>query len=131
MFEISFFVEGHPAAQGSKRHVGGGRMIEMSKYLPAWREEVKGAARRCHMDDGPYDGPVSVAITVYLAAPKKSRFGEYPAGPPDADKLARAIGDALTQSGVIKDDARIVDLHITKRWADGGPPGASITIRPI
>jgi hypothetical protein len=43
MFE--FFVPGRVAPQGSKRYVGGnkasgGRFIEASKYLPAWRKAV-------------------------------------------------------------------------------------------
>src|ERR1700676_3259288 len=33
-------VRGIPAPQGSKRHVGGGRMIEMSKAVGPWREAV-------------------------------------------------------------------------------------------
>lgn len=34
---LHFEIPGRPAAQGSKRHVGGGRMIEQSKYLKPWR----------------------------------------------------------------------------------------------
>jgi hypothetical protein len=33
-------VYGLPAPQGSKRHVGGGRMIEASKKVGPWREAV-------------------------------------------------------------------------------------------
>jgi Holliday junction resolvase RusA-like endonuclease len=37
-------VHGNPAPQGSKRHVGGGVMVEMSKAVKPWREAIKHAA---------------------------------------------------------------------------------------
>ena len=40
MTAISWTSTGIPAPQGSKRHVGRGIMIEASKSLPAWREQV-------------------------------------------------------------------------------------------
>ena len=36
---------------------------------------------------------------------------------PDLDKLCRALGDALTQSGVLRDDALIVEWVARKQWA--------------
>ena len=130
--DLSFFVPGKAAAQGSKRHVGRGVMVEMSKDLPAWRTAVANAARAAHQGRPPIDGPVAVALTIYLPRPKRSRFKVYPAGPPDTDKLQRAVGDALTASGVIRDDARIVHWDAWKRWAtEDTPPGAHITITEL
>lgn len=130
--ELTFFVEGKAAAQGSKRHVGRGVMIEMSKNLPAWRQAVTRAARAAHQNGPPIDGPVTVALTVYFPKPRTTKFKTYPAGPPDLDKLQRAVGDALTASGVITDDARIVHWDPWKKWApEGTPPGALITIEEI
>ena len=48
---------------------------------------------------------------------------------PDLDKLQRALGDALTQAGTIRDDARIVVWHAVKRWAD--IPHTYLTIRHV
>lgn len=128
----SFEVAGAPSQQGSKKHVGRGRMVETAKGLPAWRAAVVAAARLSH---GPHwetlDGPLKVELTVYLARPKSTRFKDYPAGPADLDKMQRAIGDALTIAGTIKDDARIVTWHASKRWAVGCEPGAHITITEI
>ena len=130
--DLSFFVPGKAAAQGSKRHVGRGVMVEMSKDLPAWRTAVANAARTAHQGRPPIDGPVAVALTVYLAKPRTTKFKTYPAGPPDADKLSRSVGDSLTASGVIRDDARIVHWDAWKRWAtDDTPPGAWITITEL
>lgn len=125
-------VAGTPSQQGSKRHVGGGRMVEMSKRLPAWRAAVVAAARESH---GPgweaLDGPLVVGLTVYLARPRTTKYPDYPAGAPDLDKMQRAIGDALTIAGTIKDDARIVTWQAKKRWAIGCEPGAVISIETL
>lgn len=122
-------VTGKPSQQGSKKHVGNGRMAEMAKHLPAWRKTVIAAARESHGPDwDPLDGPLTVGLTVYLARPKTTKYPDYPAGAPDLDKLQRAIGDALTLAGTIKDDARIVTWNAKKRWAIGCEPGAVITI---
>lgn len=132
MSDLTFFVPGKAAAQGSKRHVGRGVMVEMSKDLPAWRTAVANTARAAHQGRPTIDGPVAVALTIYLPRPKRSRFKVYPAGPPDTDKLQRAVGDALTTSGVIRDDARIVHWDAWKRWAtEDTPPGAHITITEL
>ena len=124
---ISFHVQGVPAPQGSKRHVGGGRMIESSKLLPAWRKAVTDAARTVAPKQ-PLDCPVSVEAHFYLPKPKKPRFN-VPAVHPDADKLARAVGDALETAGVLQNDSRITHWQIHKHYAEQQPPGATITIK--
>lgn len=122
-------VDGNAAAQGSMRHVGKGRMISMSKKLPGWRKAVIAAAKEAHGEDWePLDGALAVYLDVYLLRPKTTRFKDYPAGTPDLDKLQRAIGDALTLAGTIRDDARIVTWRANKHWAIGREPGASISI---
>jgi len=47
---------------------------------------------------------------------------------PDADKLARAIGDALTIAGVIRDDSYIIEWNIRKSFDDNHPAGVEITV---
>lgn len=127
---IHFFVSGIPAPQGSKRHVGNGRMIESSKKLKPWRAEVKRVAELIAEIGEPLDCPLRVSMDFYLPRPKRSKFKDHPAGKPDADKLARAVNDALTDSGLIADDSRIVSLHVRKHWTDD-TPGASITVEPL
>ena len=46
MNEIFIPVIGIPAPQGSKRHVGHGIMIENSKRVKPWRQDVKEAKTR-------------------------------------------------------------------------------------
>ncbi|MEY8565172.1 RusA family crossover junction endodeoxyribonuclease [Corynebacteriaceae bacterium 7-707] len=125
-----FFVPGTPRPQGSKRHVGGGRMVEQSKHLPAWRQALIVAARFAHHGD-PITGPVTVRAEFVFPRPKSLK--DRPAPPhtsaPDTDKLQRAVGDALEQAGVIANDSQITTWFPHKRRArPGEDPGAHITV---
>ena len=125
--EICFFAAGRPAAQGSKRHVGGGRLIESSRQVGPWREIVRQAAIEAMAGRPPIEGPVYLVQVFALPRPK-SHYGTgrnsgrvkrgAPSRPPvrpDLDKLARAVGDALT--GVCyHDDAQIVNLRAAKYY---------------
>jgi Holliday junction resolvase RusA-like endonuclease len=107
---VAFNVYGHPAPQGSKRHVGRGVMVESSKAVKPWREAVKAVALDV-MDGRPaLDGPLRVRMVFTLrkpaTAPKRRRT--WPDRTPDLSKLARATEDALTEAGVWSDDARVV-----------------------
>ena len=44
MDKIFIPVRGVPAPQGSKRHIGHGIMIENSKKVKPWRQDVRAAA---------------------------------------------------------------------------------------
>lgn len=133
-FEV--IVEGRPAPQGSKSYKGNGRFVEASKYLPAWRLAIVDACKQQFlktMDASMFTGPVRAEIVVYVERPKKPKF-DYPATPPDVDKLARGIFDSLTSAKVWEDDALCVDLHIREVWtgADTYPvPGAKIKITAL
>lgn len=124
-------VEGVPRPQGSKKHVGGGRFIEASKYLPEWRKAVIAAAKAAHAGE-PMDGAITVTAEFIFPRPKALKDDQD--APPhtttvDSDKLARAVGDALTIAGVLKDDSQINIWIIHKRRARHGElPGAHVTI---
>lgn len=117
--DVDFWVPGLPAPQGSKRHVGNGRLVEMSTKIGPWRRAVATAARMARADGHrPLDGPLAIAVDFWLPRPKtapKTRL-ILPVGPPDIDKLLRGALDPLTQSGVIHDDARIVESDSSKRF---------------
>ena len=132
MRDLSFFVPGKAAAQGSKKHVGRGVMVEASKDLPGWRAAVTAVAKAAHAGAEPINAPVSVALTVYVQKPRATKFRAYPAGSPDLDKYQRAVGDALEQAGVLTNDARIVHWDPWKLWAtEDNPPGALITVTTL
>lgn len=127
---ISVRVNGIPAPQGSKRHVGGGRMVESSTAVGPWREAVRAQTQLVVGDDGPIEGPVDVVLSFYLLRPK-GHFGARglrPSAPrrpgvkPDLDKLVRSTLDGLVAGGALEDDARIVGLVASKHYAVKGSP---------
>lgn len=128
---IALFVPGRPAPQGSKRHVGKGRMIEVSKYVGPWRDAITRHARDLMADRAPLDGAVRVDIELVLPRPKSEPKTTRPhTRRPDVDKLARAVLDALTDI-VFDDDSQVVRLDIRKRTAEHGElSGAHITVGP-
>jgi Holliday junction resolvase RusA-like endonuclease len=50
---------------------------------------------------------------------------------PDLDKLIRAVGDSLTDSGIVVDDSRIVRISARKIYAQGIESGASIVVKTL
>lgn len=133
---ITMRVFGTPAPQGSKRHVGGGRMIEASKKVKPWRAAIVDQAIRDGVAGSQFDGPLMLRVTFYMQRPKfhsgvkgiKALAPLFPHKVPDLDKLLRSTCDALTDSQVIVDDARIVQIKARKIYADEVAPGALIYI---
>lgn len=125
---IEIIVRGKPAPQGSKRHVGNGRMIEVSKAVGPWREAIRAETQRL-MDGFSSVCPVKVVVWFMLPRPKGHyRTGRNshllrdgapgrPAGTPDLDKLCRAVLDGLTMGGAWKDDGQVVTLIAAKLYA--------------
>lgn len=67
----------------------------------------------------PSDKPIALTICLYFSvkSPKKL-WGTYKTTRPDCDNYAKELIDAMTDIGFWKDDAQIVDLHITKHYAE-------------
>lgn len=131
----AFYALGEPAPQGSKRHVGGGRMVESSKAVKPWREAVTHAA----FGAGPkLEGPVAVRMTFTLARPKTApKKLHTPFKKPDLDKLARSTFDAITAAGLWNDDAQVACLTTLKlwprpcSWASGGLPVPGVVVAAV
>jgi Holliday junction resolvase RusA-like endonuclease len=136
---IEFVVIGSPGPQGSKRHVGGGVMIESSAKVKPWREAVVWACREAMRHSGRVDGPVIADMVFTLAKPKSApkRRRTFPDRKPDISKLIRSTEDALTTAGAYEDDARIVKYgELEKVFPGEHPrsldvPGAWIRIRQL
>lgn len=110
-------MRGIPAAQGSKRHVGGGRMVESSRAVGPWREAVRAETQRAMNGRGPMTGPLCVDLAFWLARPRSApKKVIYPAKRPDLDKLVRSVLDGLTAGGAWQDDAQVVSLGARKRY---------------
>lgn len=136
--ELEFTVRGIPAPQGSKRaFVRNGRanLVEMAgASLKAWRQDVALAAMGAQKDQDWYiaEEPVAVHVLFRMPRPKSRPTDTWHATRPDADKLARAVLDALTTAKVWQDDSLVADLLVWKQYAtDVAPPGAFIAVRTI
>jgi Holliday junction resolvase RusA-like endonuclease len=142
---MQFFVAGLPRPQGSKHMVRtkGGRtlMLESSKGLGDWRTAVCEEATRARWDGRQLrpviEGPVDLMAVFLIPRPASHllksgglRKGapEAPTGKPDADKLVRAIGDAIT-GVLIRDDSQITRLDVTKIYTRGAP-GVAVRVSP-
>lgn len=137
---ISIEVVGLPAAQGSKRHVGNGIMVESSKAVKPWRQDVVAAARQVIDAAGheTFRGPVTVSAQFWFPRPKhhfgtgknasvlKASAPDVVAKKPDLDKVLRSTFDALVTAGVIGDDSLVVEVMATKRF--GHIPGAQLIV---
>jgi crossover junction endodeoxyribonuclease RusA len=120
--DLFFLVDGSPAPQGSKTaYVRGGRavLVEANKRLPEWRSAVTEAARQAMHEleqYTPFDQPIRLEVTFFIAKPNKPTHAVYPGSKPDLDHYIRAVGDSLTLAGAIVDDSLIVDIVAKKRW---------------
>lgn len=129
---FKFFAHGLPAPQGSKRHVGNGRMIESSKHVKPWREAVKFAALEANKGRIKFNGPIRVEIVFYFSRPKSRKNDVYHCTAPDVDKLCRSTFDALTDSGIIADDSLVAEAHLKKLYVEGFElPGALVTVTAL
>jgi Holliday junction resolvase RusA-like endonuclease len=131
-------VPGLPQPQGSTRaFVRGGRAIVTSDNpkLSDWRHRLTLAITyaRAGRQTLPYAGPVRLHLRFFLPRPKSlPKATCWPTTRPDLDKLTRAVNDALTDSGVWKDDSQLVELTATKGYAqDTELPGVEIIAIPL
>lgn len=158
--ELVLAVYGQAAPKGSMKCIGsrgkgGHQLIEDSKRTKPWRDRVAGAARTLPLSG--LSGPLGIEVTFTLDrpeshyAPRRNSLTLRSAAPPcpsrrasrgiggDVDKLARTILDALEDSGLLVDDAQIVELIARKTYAHGpivlpdalDRPGARIRVYPI
>lgn len=152
---LTIEVFGLPAPQGSKRHVGNGRMVESSKKVQPWRQDVKHAALAALEQAPEWDRELAlVAMHVTFSLPRPVSHHRTIRGQrtallhewapalsgtkPDLDKLLRSTCDALTTAGVYADDARLCHIYATKAYVSSSAlpvgvldrPGAQIVLTP-
>ena len=141
-------VYGQARPQGSPRALVGrnGRAFVTedtrgARGYRSWRQQVSREMLEVAPKE-PVDGPIGVALVVYVPRPK-SHFGTgknasalkpnapaHPATGIDLDKIARAVLDAGT--GVWwTDDKRVASLSVVRRYADGSPERIEVEAAPL
>ncbi len=113
-----------------------------SDSADAWKELIKREcwAQKYGANIGMATAALEVRLSFFFARPKShfkadgtlnARAPEWHCQRPDSDNLAKAVLDAVTDSGVFwKDDAQVVDLRVTKDWSRG-QPGCLMEIRRL
>lgn len=131
-YELDIFVPGRAAPQGSKRHVGGGRLIESSKAVAPWRTTVAWHTAQAYTGP-PLQGALQVVLEFVMPRPASTPKRTTPAAikKPDLDKLIRAVFDALT--GVVwRDDSQVIEVVASKQLAElDEQPGCHIRVGAV
>jgi Holliday junction resolvase RusA-like endonuclease len=125
-----FTVYGEPVAKGRPRFAKRGNYVQT--YTPvktkSYEDEVRLLATKAKGSGSTLEGSVSVFIYISFSVPqsysKRKReaclLGETKhTKKPDLDNVAKAIIDGM--NGIIfKDDSQIINLHVTKVYAEVG-----------
>lgn len=142
---IELFVSGEPKGQPRVKAFCRGKHAGI--YTPGtadnWKLQIAIAWDRVKPADFvQFDGPVELMLHFWMPRPK-SHFGKHgikESAPlafnrkPDADNLAKAVMDQLTQCGVWKDDSQVCILTIKKRYTapiSDSVSGARIIIKEL
>lgn len=139
MILAEVWVPGHSKTKGSLDFVTKSHVREAVPGSGRWRQlvaaRVKEDAEKRYPDKENLGNRIGVRIVSYLQPSRqmldKGEAGDWILGRSagDVDKLARNVLDALTDSGVIGDDAQVWDLMSSKRLAkEGMMPGQQIQV---
>ena len=142
---VSFTVLGLPVPQGSMRAYQNRLISNNDKALKSWRHDVATAALQHRPDNWNIKDPVELHCEFVFPRPLghfgtgknsdklKASAPTHHTKTPDADKLTRGIGDAISVTKVLlHDDSQIVHINTHKRYADlNEPTHAQITVIPL
>lgn len=115
----------HPQERPRFRRVGNFVQTYDPPNSKAYKKKVENVAR-LYAPSTPIDSPIKINMTFFMPIPKskskawkrRALLGlELPDRKPDNDNLAKAILDAMNEI-IYKDDARITDLNLKKRYSD-------------
>ena len=122
-----------PRARAVKRRNGSvGVQIFPLGSADAWRAKLRASVPS---PVEPPCGAIALRLEFSLPRPKRLFRKHDPTGPilhvckPDADNLAKAVMDELTDCGWWRDDGQVAELVVTKHYAAmDGVPGVRIVI---
>lgn len=77
----------------------------------------------------PSDKPIRLTINLYFDVKNKKLWGQYKTTRPDCDNYVKELTDVMTQLKFWHDDAQVVELKVSKRYADAA--WISITVEEL
>jgi Holliday junction resolvase RusA-like endonuclease len=119
-------VPGQPVAKGRPRFDRRGHAYTPEKTV-RW-EQIAAMQIRAAIGSPMYDQPLKLQVTACFQRPqrlltRKASPNRIPhVAKPDADNIGKIVADALTLAGVVRDDAVISQMIITKYYAAKGAP---------
>lgn len=114
-------VEGNPRPQPRPRFVRGRVVSTADANAKRWKDQILNTARLAVEAHGQIKVPaVAVVLRFDIATNKADRYGKPHTFRPDADNLAKLALDAVMDAGLLKDDAAVSTLVVTKTWAAKG-----------
>lgn len=114
-------VEGNPRPQPRPRFVRGRVVSTADANARRWKEQIRSTAKLAVEARGIVEASqVAVVLRFDLATNKADRHGKPHTFRPDADNLAKLALDAVMSAGLLKDDATVSTLVVTKTWAEKG-----------
>ena len=136
-FMVMFTVYGEPVGKGRPRFARRGNFV--STYSPqktkTYEDEIRMMARAAMGSSEPLETPVTVAIYIRVGIPasyskqkrKDALAGTIkPTKKPDIDNIAKCFLDGMNDI-VYLDDKQVVNLHITKVYAE--TPAVEIMVK--
>lgn len=126
---LRFTAPGKPVPKGRPRFVRVPRGQFVRAYTPertlAFEERIAFYARKAAKKIPlPLDIPLCCRVRIFFPMPKKKR--PVMDRRPDLENVVKAIWDGLEKGGIVKDDARFVELWCRKDYAD--EPRAEVEI---
>lgn len=132
-------VDGEPKGQPRPRAFvrNGHARVYDAGTAEGWKSLVA-AAVGPHLPTAPLEGPVSVEMDFHMPRPKSLLRKKDPDGliphtaKPDADNLAKAVADTLTQVGLWRDDSQICEMLSRKVYArKNSGPGMDLRVYTV
>lgn len=127
-FMVMFTVYGEPVGKGRPRFARRGNFV--STYTPqktkSYEDEIRMMAKAAMGASEPLETPVTVAIYIRVGIPasfsKQKRKDALsgimkPTKKPDLDNVAKCFLDSMNEI-VYLDDKQVVNLHVTKIYAE-------------
>ena len=142
--KTTFFIAGQPKPQARPRFARRGKFVTTYSETTDWKKTCIKNMREIFACVGKYENAIRVDLDFYFQRPKSHyRTGKfshllrddapkYHIKKPDKDNLEKAVTDAMTDAGLIKDDCIIVGGETWKSYAcEGDEEGCSISISEI
>ena len=127
-FMVTYIVYGEPVGKGRPRFARRGNFV--STYTPektkTYEDEIRMMARAAMGSSEPLDTPMTVAIYIRVGIPasySKQKRKDALAGiikpmkKPDLDNITKCFLDGMNDI-VYLDDKQVVNLHVTKVYAE-------------